>query len=316
MNRDDIFGIIFFAFIGSFLLFLGLAGIWWFGLCYFFAVIAFAIVSIVWVSLVNKSFGIYLIGIIAILLGILPHYIYNHYGAIYNYYGKPVIFLDVDSSMPTLIGVETFILFCGGLFLIGRDIYMRIIENKKEISKKEYSEEELSRINSIRNANVVRVNIEIARIKEKAAYIKEKYGEITKELWERRILICEDSKIVLINEEPYSFSDIMNIELVDNEKQIFQKQSSTTKVSTGNMLGRAVVGGVLLGGVGAIIGGATAKKETIINAPEVHTTHDYNIYITVNSLSNPLITLSIGKNEQIAREISSFLAVIIERNNR
>ena len=315
MKKDDVVGIIFFAVIGSILLFLGLAGIWWFGFCYFFAVIVFAMVAIVWVVEVNRSFGIhiYLIGIIAILLSILPHYIYNYHGAIYDYYGKLVIYLYVDYSMPTLISIETVFLFCGGLFLIGYDIYMRIIGNKKEILKEEH-EEELN--NRIRSANIARVNIEIARIKEKSAYIEEKYGKITKELWERRILICEDSKIILINEEPYSFSDIINIELVDNEKQIFQKQSSTTKVSTGNMLGRAVVGGVLLGGVGAIIGGATAKKETIINAPEVHTTHDYNIYITVNSLSNPHITLSLGKNEQIAREITSFLSVIIERNNR
>jgi len=40
----------------------------------------------------------------------------------------------------------------------------------------------------------------------------------------------------------------------------FETGSSVTKSKTGSMIGRTIVGGVVLGGAGAIIGGATGKK--------------------------------------------------------
>ncbi len=42
--------------------------------------------------------------------------------------------------------------------------------------------------------------------------------------------------------------------------------TSTSNAKTGNMLGRAIVGGVLTGGVGAVIGGLSGARESIINS--------------------------------------------------
>ena len=42
--------------------------------------------------------------------------------------------------------------------------------------------------------------------------------------------------------------------------EVVQNGTSVTKTNRGNMIGRALVGGVLTGGVGAIIGGVTASK--------------------------------------------------------
>ena len=61
------------------------------------------------------------------------------------------------------------------------------------------------------------------------------------------------------------------------------------------MLGRAVVGGVLLGGVGAIIGGATAKKTGSTAATTNTTTKDVVNSITLkfllNNTSTPLLSI-------------------------
>lgn len=61
---------------------------------------------------------------------------------------------------------------------------------------------------------------------------------------------------IVINECVHAFSDIIDFSV--NEKKSYK--SST---STGSIIGRGIVGGVLLGGVGALAGATTAKKNTI-----------------------------------------------------
>ncbi len=77
------------------------------------------------------------------------------------------------------------------------------------------------------------------------------------------------------------------------------------------MIGRAVVGGVLTGGVGAIIGGATAKKESIVTPTEIHTEDQYNLLITTKTLSNPLITISFFDNVRLVQRCLATIKAII-----
>lgn len=64
----------------------------------------------------------------------------------------------------------------------------------------------------------------------------------------------------------------------------------TTKTNGKSMLGRAIVGAVALGPAGAIIGGATAKKETTgetIVIPEEHIiTYETKIHVYIKYLNN------------------------------
>ena len=81
------------------------------------------------------------------------------------------------------------------------------------------------------------------------------------------------------------------------------------------MLGRAVVGGMLTGGLGAVAGAATAKKNISDNATSQTTTiHKYTLYINVNSIQEPTIALKIGNSVSKAQKLAGVINVIIERN--
>lgn len=58
----------------------------------------------------------------------------------------------------------------------------------------------------------------------------------------------------VLTKKIYKFEDIVSVELVENNEVTMRK-------STSRAIGRAVVGGVLAGGVGAIIGGVTGSSK-------------------------------------------------------
>ena len=71
-------------------------------------------------------------------------------------------------------------------------------------------------------------------------------------------LIIVHTNAATITQKIVPFNEILGVEISENGTSVFSK-------STSNAVGRALVGGVLLGGVGAIIGGTTGKsKETKI----------------------------------------------------
>lgn len=131
-----------------------------------------------------------------------------------------------------------------------------------------------------------------------------------------RILIFEQSGIIIIKSKEYRFSDILGYSLVDDvTSETITTSTGTAKTSTGSMIGRAVVGGVLTGGLGAVAGAATAKKNTSDNATSQTTTmHKYTLYINVNSLQEPTLSLQIGNNVAKAQKLAGIINVIIERN--
>lgn len=79
------------------------------------------------------------------------------------------------------------------------------------------------------------------------------------------------------------------------------------------MVGRAAVGGLLFGGVGAIVGGTTAGEVTVTEGQTATTTHDYSIVITVNNLTNPIMKINLGENQNSMQEITSILSIITSR---
>lgn len=69
----------------------------------------------------------------------------------------------------------------------------------------------------------------------------------------------------------YSFSDIQEFELLENGNSI-----------TSGGVGRALAGGILFGGVGAVVGGVTGKKKNITTVTSMQ------IKITTSNIDNPV----------------------------
>lgn len=131
------------------------------------------------------------------------------------------------------------------------------------------------------------------------------------------VMLFEFSRIIRIKAQEYKFSDILGYSLVDDAtSETITTSTGTAKTSTGSMLGRAVVGGMLTGGLGAVAAAATAKKNISDNATSQTTTmHNYTLYINVNSLQEPTISLNLGNDVSIAQKLAGAVNVIIERNN-
>lgn len=136
---------------------------------------------------------------------------------------------------------------------------------------------------------------------------------------EKHILVFENSKILYIANEPMPFEKIIGFELKDNQTTVTKTTSPKYKTSTntGSMLGRAVVGGILTGGVGAVVGAATAKKTTeVVEEGKTTTTvkHNYRITLTVDDIANPVRVIDCKYHQDKAEQIANVLNVILHRN--
>jgi hypothetical protein len=113
------------------------------------------------------------------------------------------------------------------------------------------------------------------------------------------------------NPRIFDYSDIMDYELLEDG----------TSVASGGV-GRAIVGGALLGGVGAIVGGVTGKKKS------KNICDTLKIKITINDVSNPtqyinFITSPMKKDGilyktlyQNAQECASILQIICDGQSK
>lgn len=126
----------------------------------------------------------------------------------------------------------------------------------------------------------------------------------------KRQWIVRGSGLFKIPNPPlYSYDDIVDFELLEDGESI-----------TKGGLGSALVGGLLLGGAGAIVGGITGKKNTksVIN--------NLKIKITVNDFQNPAVYIDLITTQtkadswmykqfyKIAQDILSALSLIKSQN--
>lgn len=116
------------------------------------------------------------------------------------------------------------------------------------------------------------------------------------------ILVFPDSEKIVIDACTYDFSDIMDFAV--NEEKSYK--SST---STGSAIGRGIVGGVLLGGVGALAGAATAKKNTAIKVDS------YTIRLIMKGFNNADVRIHTSL-KGIMEQVTSVLKKIIDYNER
>lgn len=123
--------------------------------------------------------------------------------------------------------------------------------------------------------------------------------------------VFESKKQVFILGKKYDFNDIISCDYTDNSRIIKGKSSSVTSSKTGSTIGRAIVGGIVAGPAGAIIGGATAKKHTEYKQGNDVSIHNYTVIINVKSISEPVISIKTGRNENLTNDIVGLMNVII-----
>lgn len=134
--------------------------------------------------------------------------------------------------------------------------------------------------------------------------------------WKNAFYVNVESQTIIASGRLIAFKDILSCSYSDNSQVLYnQTAHSTTTTDSGNMVGRAIVGGVIAGDAGAIIGGSTAQKNTTTNIQTKSTTiHDYAIIITTKDIINPTCEIHCGENEKAMNDIVGTINAIISHN--
>jgi len=130
-------------------------------------------------------------------------------------------------------------------------------------------------------------------------------------------MVFPRAKSVYVHSKVIPYSQMVSCEVKDDSyNTVTGTKEEITKTSTGSMAGRAIVGGLIAGPLGAVVGGATAKKTTeVIDNTQTITNHHYYVIITLADVSTPMVKIDCGKtNPRIAEKINAILIGIISQN--
>lgn len=160
-------------------------------------------------------------------------------------------------------------------------------------------------------------------------HLTAQYGEATssfllgsdKTKIDNYLYVFEPVATVYLKGEPIPFNMIIGFSLNDDSETILHNESasqSITKTDSGSMIGRAAVGGILLGGIGALAGATTAQKETITSPLVRQSTsiikHNYSLFLNIDDLSNPIREIELGSDINKVQTIVNIFNIIIKRN--
>lgn len=220
---------------------------------------------------------------------------------------------EKEKSEKILTIIVWCIIIAGALYTLYIVIKIMIMKNKERQEKLRLQQEEIEikQKETDKKYNAF-INDTKARYGEPVRVIPIEFYDDNFILLHNDILVFPKAKIVIIGQNEYSYSDILSCTLIDNNPQDFTSgQVTTTKVNTGSMVGRAVVGGLTLGVAGAVVGALTASKETSSETTDTNHFGMYDIKINVKSITNPTLVLNLYNKKDLAEEIYSLLQAII-----
>lgn len=153
-----------------------------------------------------------------------------------------------------------------------------------------------------------------------------KWGRCTKDIFvnrsqiftlKDRVYAFEEAEKIILGGNAYDFKDVIGVSLVNHSKTIYNAYTTgSSQKDLGNMIGRGLVGKMIGGNVGAAIGAMSAEDELDYETEyESEVENDYKVYVNIDSISTPTVTIEIGENEDDAYEITNLLNVIIRRNS-
>lgn len=127
--------------------------------------------------------------------------------------------------------------------------------------------------------------------------------------YRKSVVIDKTNELIIVNARPIPFGDIINVEIVTEEKN-----TTVTNSEKSGGIGRAVVGAALAGSVGAVVGATTAKQVgTSITSTNVRYS---NVKIFVADIDNPLIDLSVYDDKSFCEGVYSTILAIIAQEQR
>ena len=128
---------------------------------------------------------------------------------------------------------------------------------------------------------------------------------------DNELIVFDKTKRMWLCGTEISINDINSFTIED--ETVIQKGQITavTSTDTGSMMDRSFVGALLGGEAGAIIGGATAKKETVFRQEDDKITHNYALVVNIRDINNPMLLIKIGQDKDKAMEINALMQVIM-----
>ena len=240
---------------------------------------------------------------------------------IYQYNSKynnfPFAFLVILGFI--IIGFENLLwLILIGFILMLIGAFMSNAKDKeKEAGRKTKEEEKKAREKELLDKKKQDYSQKIAKIHAKYG-TPDKTISIEEFNADMGIMAFGQTNRLLLLGNDIPFSSVLNCTFTDNYhiKEGTLKYESKQTTNNGNALGRAVVGGILAGGVGAVIGGTTANKDIQTTAfqDDDKIIHDYTIIININSLTKPIIRIDLKENGMKVNEIMGLMNVIMAKN--
>lgn len=189
--------------------------------------------------------------------------------------------------------------------------YNNIVKSAKQTMIKREEERRAEQRRIANEAKQAKYNKELQVFKDKYGnpnrfYTLKDGGDI-----KSQIIPFGNAKRVAFLGKDLSFDDILSVQLEDDKIVKKGKMVAITKTDNGNMVKRAVVGDVLLGGAGAVIGGSTAEKNTTYQQEPDEIIHNYSIIVNIKDFTNPIIRINMGQDEKKSQEIVALINAII-----
>ena len=149
--------------------------------------------------------------------------------------------------------------------------------------------------------------------------LSKQYGPITKIIKqdvcmsiEQCLIVFEESNKIWICGDIFDYKDIKGCSVSENETAHRANVTYTTKTSTGSLVGRALVGGMIKGVDGAAIGAASATKKTEVKRDgEDYVSVSYDVMIYINSIKTPVKQIPCGNNVLMKEEIIGLIDIIM-----
>ena len=120
---------------------------------------------------------------------------------------------------------------------------------------------------------------------------------------DRVVAIDKENEVIIFGRKVIDFEDIIRAELITSTSQ-----HTTTTGQKENAIGRAVAGGLIAGGAGAIVGAVSAKESS--RSTTVVDTHTEGVIIYLSDIDEPVFKYEFDNDEDNKKIYATLLSII------